>query len=266
MAKELVNTVDDAFEAVCKTHQIYAQDSLNITPISFFIDAFKNFYNALLADLTAERFAESRRFFDDFAKRVDLLERNESLSEVWRLWEQGCRAVDRYDAREKARLTPPALSIDELIANGVSETVVAKIYGFYDSKGRPDLNAVRERRPWKPAEKKSTISRELQALIDAAKEKRREESERSGGDVDSLDKENTLPTPKTAARTSKQIEADVKAVIKTALDAEIEAGIAPRQIAAKHGCSVDDVKKRIEEINAVKKLDGKSNKTWKAEA
>ena len=253
MSKENVTSIDDAYDAAFKTHEIYAKDNLNITPVMFFIEAFKNFYAALVADLASERFAESRPFFDAFAARVDELEINESLSDVWRLWEQGVRAVNHYDAVEKARLTPPARSIDELLANGVNEITVAKIYGFYNENGRPDVDAVRERRPWKPAPKKSAISPELQKLIDAANAKKAQAKEQT---QDGIENVLAAPKPRTSSKSAKQLEAEIKGSIKTALDAEIEAGIAPRQIAAKHGCTVDDVKKRAEEIAAAKKTDG----------
>ena len=253
MTNENVTAIDDAYDAACKTHEIYAKDNLNITPIRFFLEAFKNFYEKLVGDLASERFAESRPFFTAFAARYEELEFNEYLSDVWRLWEQGVRAVEHYDAVERARLTPPAKTIDELIANGVSESVVAKIYGFFDEKGRPDVNAVRERRPWVPAPRKSSISPEMQKLIAAANAKKAEE-------IADVETEKPAPAPatpkqKTAAKSSKQLEAEIRGSIRTTLDAEIEAGIAPRQIAAKHGCTVDDVKKRADEIAAAKKTE-----------
>ena len=260
---EVISTpLDEAYEAAVKTHEIYVKDTLNITPVRFFVEAFQNLYKELCADLAAERFVESRPFFNALAPRVEELEYDEGNSAIWRLWEQGVRAVEHYDAKEKARITPPARSIDELLANGVNETVVAKIYGFFDEKGRPDINAVRERRPWKPAPKKSNITPELQSLIDAANAAKA----KAENDAENTNSEPAVATTKprtTTAKSSKQLEAEIKAGIRTALDAEIEAGIAPRQIAAKHGCTVDDVKRRAEEMAAGKKTETKNAKEEK---
>ena len=242
MTKERTTTlnVDEAFEAARKTHQVYAQDTLNITPIMFFIQAFKTFYGILLVDLDAERFDASRRFFDQFAKRVDELEANEDATDVWRLWEQGVLMVDNFDRQERSRVTPPTLSIDEMLAQGVGEYTIAKVYGFFDPyTGEPDVVAVRERRPWKPAPRKTKNPYGIVSSKEGTEE--------------------TEPVlPKVTPKAAKAIEEGVKATVKTSLDAEILAGIAPRKIAAKYGVTPEDVKKRADELSAVKDNEAKA--------
>lgn len=286
MTPENSITLDDAFGAARKTHEIYAKDTLNVTPIQYFLDAFHDFYGKLVANIASERFAEARKYFDKFASHADELEENEQLSGVWREWEQGCRAVDHFDASEKARLTPPILSIDEMLANGTSETLIAKIYGFVLENGRPDVDAVRARKPWTPKPRQSKLSPEILAMLEAEKKQKEDEekeqkenaeeaSEKSAENKTEKPSEKTpkktsekssekaetplldsAPEKKTSAPTqrksAKQIEAEVKANLVTTLDVEIESGVAPRQIAARHGIDVEEVKKRAEELKAKK--------------
>ena len=274
MTPENSITLDDAFGAARKTHEIYAKDTLNVTPIQYFLDAFHDFYGKLVANIASERFAEARKYFDKFASRADELEENERLSDVWREWEQGCRAVDHFDASEKVRLTPPILSIDEMLANGTSETLIAKIYGFVLENGRPDVDAVRARKPWTPKPRQSKLSPEILAMLEAEKKQKedeeKEQKETAEETSEKTPKKNSekssekaetplldsAPEKKTSAPTqrksAKQIEAEVKANLVTTLDVEIESGVAPRQIAARHGIDVEEVKKRVEELKAKK--------------
>lgn len=229
----LITDLDDAYTAVRKTWKVYRDDELNITPIMFFIQAYKNFYGKLLVVVQSERFAEGRRYFDQFASRVDELEYDSDPVGLWSLWEQGCLTVSRYDAREKARLTPPAFTIDEYIARGQTERNIALIYGFFDEDGNPDISAVRERRPWKPRPRKGSNGTDNRTVVSV---------EENIGESKAV-----LESRKAKER---EIEETVKAGTRTSIDEEIQAGVSPRKIAAKHGITVDDVKKRVDELSS----------------
>lgn len=201
----------------------YANDDDGAVSVNRFVKTCKDFCQAALAS-REPRYEGARAFLLELVGAVDQLEVDDDAPGVWRLWQNVKGKIAAYDARNRAP-SPPAFSIDALIGQGVSRVQIAKIYGFYDEDGRPDVARVDARGEWAPPSLRAKVvpidSDESDAPFDAP------------------------PSPDDVSAEEASAEEDN-------LDAEIMRGVPFRRLAAKYGLSVEAVKERAAELGAPK--------------
>ena len=211
--------LDALFDQAEATRQAYANDETTLTPVALFVNAFRQFYDELTYRPT-ERYDDALRFLNPLAGCVGDLEGDEDAPGVWRLWENARRSVDAYDRRQKAKTTPPALSIDELLEQGVGKKQIALIYGFLTEDGDPDISRVDARASWNPP------------------------SDATEPEADARQDEPTTTNATPATEEAAESTSAPPSVDFAAIDAELAAGVPARQLAAKYGVDVETIRTR----------------------
>lgn len=252
-------TLNDLFDLMKKEHKRYIDsDSL---PVSLFLVSFFQFYNQARLE-RQPRFIDALRWFDLFASRSAELEEDQDAFGMWRYFENGLNAVELYDRAFSARSDAPKLSIEELLALGVSRQQIALIYGFKKSDGTPDIDAVENRQAWAiPKERANGVP----SPFDGA-----ETATIARLAVDALQKiESSADCPAVDSETIARLSAivpkaetsDERAKIddgasdeRAKIAREIMDGVPVRQISARYGITADDVKALADELK-VKALD-----------
>lgn len=233
------------FSELLQTRARYQADE---TPLSVVLIAFRRFYAAATVAQSA-RFSASLPAFGAFFDRIADVEQDEDAPGAWRAFENGVAAVERYDRRRRKEQQPPARSIDELVALGVSRQQIARIYGFYTASGDPDVAAVERREAWRPktrpeesektADEREIARLALEALktIEATGEGERRadsatvETLRALADVGAESPETTGDEPENAPESTRD-----------KIERELREGVPARQIAARNGVTLEDVR------------------------
>lgn len=229
--------------------QARARYQADETPLSVVLIAFRRFYAAATVAQSA-RFSESLPAFAAFFERIADVEQDEDAPGAWRAFENGVAAVERYDRRRRREQEPPARSIDELVALGVSRQQIARIYGFYTPSGDPDVAAVERREAWRPKTRpeepeKTADEREIARLaLEALKtieatgdDERRADSatvetlRELAGSVGAESPETTGDEPESAPESTRD-----------KIERELREGVPARQIAARNGVTLEDVR------------------------
>ena len=228
--------------------QARARYQADETPLSVVLIAFRRFYAAATVAQSA-RFSASLSAFGAFFERIADVEQDEDAPGAWRAFENGVAAVERYDRRRRKEQQPPARSIDELVALGVSRQQIARIYGFYTASGDPDVAAVERREAWRPKARpeepeKSADEREIARLaLEALKtieatgdDERRADSAtvetlRALADVGAESSETPGDEPESAPESTRD-----------KIERELREGVPARQIAARNGVTLEDVR------------------------
>lgn len=228
--------LDALFDQAEATRQAYANDETTLTPVALFVNAFRQFYDELTYRPT-ERYEDALRFLNPLARCVGDLEGDEDAPGVWRLWENARRSVDAYDRRQKAKTTPPALSIDELLEQGVGKKQIALIYGFLTEDGDPDISRVDARASWNPPS--DATEPEADATQDEPTTTNATETNATNDDANATT--NATPATEEAAESTTSAPPSVDFA---AIDAELAAGVPARQLAAKYGVDVETIRTR----------------------
>lgn len=225
---ETTSRLDELFALAEETRRAYANDETTLTPVALFVNAFRRFYEELTYR-PSDRYEGALRFLKELNGIVGELEADEDAPNAWRLWENALRAVDAYDRRERARMTPPQFSIDELLEQGVGKRQIALIYGFVDDRGEPDIARVDARDEWRPRT--------------AANAEPTEPETETNAEPETPTQEATGATPTT---TGDAPEPDATPTVDyVAIDAKIAGGVPIRQIAAEHGLEIGEIKERV---------------------
>lgn len=247
-AASTISAIDSAYADALTAHERYADDA---APLSLFLIAFKRFHGVAKIERRA-RFASALPYFDAFARNVEALETDDDAEGAWRPWVEACEVVARFDRSLVASQTPPTRSIDELIALGVPRSQIAKIYGFKRSDGSPDVDAVERRDAWRAPSlpEDSPIEDDAAEIARLAVDALQKINESEGAPVDSetIERLQTIvdeATPDDESDADDEPSADE---INARIDREILDGVPVRQIAARYGLTVDDVKRRADAL------------------
>ena len=232
--------VNALFDAALSARADFAQDR---APLGVFLIAFRRFF-VCAAVANNARFNAALDDFRRFNEKISRLDDDSIDSDDWRLFESGVARVELYDRRERARNTAPEFSIAELIAQGVSRAQIAKIYGFVDDQGAPDVAKVDQRADWTPKKRQnSTPDDENGAILATIAQKA----------LDSID-ETSAPPEKIAELRALASASDVdpektarpetSAEKQARLDSEILNGVPIRQLSARFGVDVAEIRAR----------------------
>ena len=250
-AASTISAIDSAYADALTAHERYADDA---APLSLFLIAFKKFYARAKIERRA-RFTSALPYFDAFARNVEALETDDDAEGAWRPWVEGCEVVARFDRSLVASQTPPARSIDELIALGVPRAQIAKIYNFRRPDGSPDVDAVERRDAWRAPSIPSDDPAEDDAaeIARLAVETLQKINEQNAADAETIDAETVEKLREIVdAATLDDSESDAdeptQGEIDARIDREILDGVPVRQIAARYGLTVDDVRRRADAL------------------
>lgn len=239
--------VESLFSELLDSWHKYQADE---TPLAVFLIAFRRFYAAAVVR-KPRRFRESLGPFGTFFERIADVEADEDAPGAWRAFENGVAAVERYDRRRRAELTPPSRTIDELLALGVSRPQVAKIYGFYTPNGDPDVAAVERRDEWRaPIEddepNEDEDAREIARLALSALESGDERIQADAETVEALRALAEVPEVPEKPAEAPETSADAE---RERIEREILDGVPERQIAARHGVTVESIRAAAAALN-----------------
>lgn len=230
--------------------QARARYQADETPLSVVLIAFRRFYAAATVAQSA-RFSESLPAFGAFFERIADVEADEDAPGAWRAFENGVAAVERYDRRRRKEQEPPARSIDELVALGVSRQQIARIYGFYTASGDPDVGAVERREAWRPKSRpeepeKTADEREIARLALSALESGDERIQADAETVEALRALAEVPEAPEKPAEAPETSADAE---RERIEREILDGVPERQIAARHGVTVESIRAAAAALN-----------------
>ena len=241
-AKQDDNSTDvgKLFDAALSARADFAEDR---APLGVFLIAFRRFF-VCAAVANNARFNAALDDFRRFNEKISRLDDDSIDSDDWRLFESGVARVELYDRRERARNTAPEYSIAELIAQGVTRAQIAKIYGFVDDNGAPDVAKVDARADWTPKKAQNSTDVDENGAFLATIAARA---------LDSIG-ETSAPPEKIAELRALASASDVDAE-KTArpetsaekqarLDSEILNGVPIRQLSARFGVDVETIRAR----------------------
>ena len=233
------------YSELLQTRARYQADE---TPLSVVLIAFRRFYAAATVAQSA-RFSESLPAFGAFFERIADVEQDDDAPGAWRAFENGVAAVERYDRRRRKEQQPPARSIDELVALGVSRQQIARIYGFYTASGDPDVAAVERREAWRPKSRpeepeKTADEREIARLaLEALKT-----IEATGDDERRADSATVETLRELAGSVAESPETpgdepeSAPESTRDKIERELREGVPARQIAARNGVTLEDVR------------------------
>lgn len=242
-------TLDALFANAVDAHRRYADEG---APVSLFLVAFKRFHGVAKIERRA-RFASALRFFDEFARNAEQIETEEDAEGAWRPWVEGVETVARYDRALRASQTPPARSIEELLALGVPRPQIAKIYGFKRPDGSPDVDAVERREAWRAPSlpEDSPIEDDAAEIARLAVDALQKINESEGAPVDSetIERLQTIVDEATPDDESDADDEPNAEEVNARIDREILDGVPVRQIAARYGLDADAIKQRADALN-----------------
>lgn len=236
--------VNALYNAALSARADFAEDR---APLAVFLIAFRRFFVAAAVANNA-RFNAALDSFRRFNEKISRLEDDSIDSDDWRAFESGVSRVELFDRQERARNTAPEYSIAELIAQGVTRAQIAKIYGFVDEKGAPDVAKVDARAQWTPKKAQNSTDVDKNGAILATIAQKA---------LDSID-DSTISAEKIAELRALASASDVDAE-KTArpetdveraarLDSEILNGVPIRQLSARFGVDVAEIRARASEL------------------
>lgn len=232
--------VNALFNATLQARADFAQDR---APLGVFLIAFRRFF-VCAAVANCARFNGA---LDDFRRFNDILTRldDDSIdSDDWRQFENGVARVELYDRRERARNTAPEYSIAELIAQGVTRAQIAKIYGFVDDNGAPDVARVDARAQWEPKKaQNSTQDDKNGAILATIAQKALDSIDDSAISAEKIAELRALASASEpdVEKTARAETDDEKAA---RLDSEILNGVPIRQLSARFGVDVETIRAR----------------------
>lgn len=239
--------VESLFSTLLEAWRKYQADE---TPLAVFLIAFRRFYAAAVVK-KPRRFRDALGPFGTFFELISAIEADEDAPGAWRAFENGVAVVERYDRRRRAELTPPSRSIDELLALGVSRPQVAKIYGFYTPSGDPDVAAVERRDEWRaPIEddepNEDDDAREIARLALSALESG---DERIQADAETVEALRALAEVAEAPEKPAEAPETSAGAERERIEREILDGVPERQIAARHGVTVESIRAAAAALN-----------------
>lgn len=232
--------VNALFDAALSARADYAQER---APLGVFLIAFRRFF-VCAAVANNARFNGALDDFRRFDKRIAQLDDNSIDSDDWRQFESGVASVELYDRRERARNTAPEYSIAELIAQGVSRAQIARIYGFLDEKGAPDVLKVDQRAQWEPKKaQNSTPDDKNGAILAAIAQKALETIDATSAQPEKIAELRALAsTPDVENKQEARPETEDEKQAR--LDSEILNGVPIRQLSARFGVDVAEIRAR----------------------
>ena len=236
--------VNALFSELLQTRARYQADE---TPLAVVLIAFRRFYAAATVAQSA-RFSESLQAFGAFFDKIADVEADEDAPGAWRAFENGVAAVERYDRRRRREQEPPARSIDELVALGVSRQQIARIYGFYTPSGDPDVGAVERREAWRPKTRpeepeKTADEREIARLaLDALAEIEKTGADERRADSATVETLRALADVGAEPETTGDEPESAPESTRDKIERELREGVPARQIAARNGVTLEDVR------------------------
>lgn len=255
---EKSNTCDALYSTLLEVHARYCED---LASVDAFLIAFKRFYQVVRIERPA-RFVDALRYCDEFAQICAELEDDPDVFGAWRAYEGITRAVVAYDRRQEQRKTPPSLSIAELVALGVSREQIARIYGFIDEDGRADVARVDRREEWSAPELNTADNapdaveiarlavKELERLADRNEDIPREQVDALASLIPPKELERVLSGEEDATNEDRpQRPGEDPETRAESIAREIWDGVPARQIAARYGLTLDEVRARADALN-----------------
>lgn len=232
--------VNALFDAALQARADFAQDR---APLGVFLIAFRRFF-VCAAVANNARFNAALDFFRRFNEKISRLEDDSIDSDDWRLFESGVARVELYDRRERARNTAPEYSIPELIAQGVSRAQIAKIYGFLDDNGAPDVAKVDARADWTPKKaQNSTPDDKNAAILSTIAARALETIDETSAQPEKIAELRALASA-SDVENKQQARVETSAEKQARLDSEILNGVPIRQLSARFGVDVDAIRAR----------------------
>lgn len=232
--------VNALFNAALQARADFAQDR---APLGVFLIAFRRFFVAAAVANNA-RFNAALDDFRQFNDRIARLDDDSIDSDDWRQFESGVASVELYDRRERARNTAPEYSIAELIAQGVTRAQIAKIYGFVDASGAPDVAKVDARAEWAPKKaQNSTQEDKNAAILSTIAQKALETIDETSAAPEKIAELRALASA-SDVDAEKQARPETSAEKEARLDSEILNGVPIRQLSARFGVDVETIRAR----------------------